>query len=147
MSEQPIVLSSMAAGREDETGQAIRFRILGEDGREADIACPHRHVESVIRFLAELARNASARRASLTRDSFNRAETAEIDPLPISHLTLMADPETVDIVLLIRMFGFDLGFSVTPEHLLSLKKELERVLPALGIVERKPDHDHHHHHH
>lgn len=147
MSDDPIILSQMAPGPEDETGETVRFRIQGEDGREADISCPHDAVETVIRFLVELSRNAAQRRGALMRDSFNRAETAEIDPSPISHLTLMAEPETADIVLLMRMFGFDLGFSVTPEHLVSLKKELERILPALGIVDRKPDHDHHHHHH
>lgn len=147
MSDEQLILSRMSAGPKDATGQTIGFQLEGEDGRKVDVVCPHDLVESVIRFMVELARDASDRRETMTRDSFNRAETAEIDPLPISHVTFMADPETVEIVLLLRMFGFDLGFSVTPEHLLSLKKELERILPALGIMDRKPDHDHHHDHH
>lgn len=147
MSEERVILNRMVAGPIDESGQSIRFTIQGKDGGDLDMECPHDLVENVIRFLVELARDAAERRTSSTRDSVGRAETAEVDPMPISHATFMADPETVEIVLLLRMFGFDLGFSVTPEHLLSLKKELERILPALGIVERKPDHDHQHHHH
>lgn len=147
MAEERVLLNQMAAGPKDDSGQSIRFRIQGEDGRDVDVECPHDLMETIIRFLVELARDAATRRSSSTRDSVSRAETAEVDPMPISHATFMADPETVEIVLLLRMFGFDLGFSVTPEHLLSLKKELERILPALGIVERKPNHDHHHHHH
>lgn len=147
MSDERIVLRRMAAGPNDESGEAIRFRLEGTDGREIDVECPYDLIERVVRFVVDLARDAAGRRSQQVRHSFARGERIEVDPLPVSHATLMADPEAMEIILVLRMFGFDLGFSMTPEHLSALKKELDRLLPLLGIVERGGHghgHDHHH---
>lgn len=145
MSNERVILQSMAAGPKDETGESIRFLIKGMDGQEIDLECPHGLIEQVVRFLVESASEAAARQPHQVRNSFARGERVDVDPVPISHATFMADPEKGEIILVLRMFGFDLGFSMTPEHLSALKKELDRLLPLLGIVDRGGHgHDHHH---
>ena len=141
-----IVLRSMAAAEPDDTGEALRFTVHGEGDRGVTIECPHDQVENMIPFLIDLARDAAARRKEEPRSSFARAEQLDVDPAAISHASFMVDPEINDIVLVLRMFGFDLGFSLTPEHLAGLKRELDRILPALGIEEKRPHHGHDHHH-
>lgn len=141
MADEPVVLESMAAPAPDETGRTIRFQVKGRDGRDVAVECHHEMVDGMIRFLVELARDAAERRASGMRWSFSRAERVDVDPLPISHTTFVVDPQTMEIVQLFRMFGFDLGFLLTPEHMSGLKKELDRILPAVD------GQDHHHHNH
>ena len=98
----------------------------------------------MIRYLVELSRDAAERRKKPMRTSFSRAERVEAAPMPISHATFVAEPETNEIALALRMFGFDLAFALTPEHLQALKKELERILPAVEPPGHHHGHDHHH---
>lgn len=143
MVDNSVILESMSSGPVDETGGEIRFRVNGADGDHADIACRHELVESVIRFLVELSRDAAGRRSEQVRTSFSRAERIEAAPMPISHATFVTDPDAKEIALALRMFGFDLAFALSPEHLSALKKELDRILPVADA----PDHHHHHDHH
>lgn len=143
MADNTVIMESMSAGPPDETGGEIRFRVNGADGGHADIACRHELVETIIPFLVELARDAARRRPEQQRTSFSRAERVDAAPMPISHATFVTDPEAKEIALVLRMFGFDLAFTLTPEHLAALKKELERILPAVEA----PDHHHHDHNH
>ena len=145
MADNTVILESMAAGPPDETGQEIRFRVNGADGGHVDVACRLDMVETAIRFLVELARDAAGRRADHVRGSFSRAELVEAAPMPVSHATFVADPETKEIALALRMSGFDLAFALMPEHLSLLKKELERIVPAV-VPPGGHHHDHDHHH-
>lgn len=146
MSDQ-LTLLRMAAPAPDESGATVRFRIEGKDDRSVDIDCDPDQMENVIGFLIELARDAAERRSAQERNSFSRAETVDVTPNPVSAATFMVDPDSSEIMLLLRMFGFDLGFSLTPEHLAALKRELDRILPALGIKEPSHHHHGHDHHH
>jgi hypothetical protein len=67
--------------------------------------------------------------------------------MDVSDVGLMRGMESDEIVLVARMSGFDLGFSVNAAQLCALHKEIERVVPR--AVLRADDHHHHgddHHH-
>ena len=54
--------------------------------------------------------------------------------------------ESDEAVLVARLFGFDLGFSVTPAQLRALHAEIERIMPKSMLRPDDNHHDHHHHH-
>ena len=72
----------------------------------------------------------------------DRAIFLGIEPIEPSDIGLMRDMESAELVLVARMFGFDLSFTVTPHQLAALYHEIARALPKSVLVPS----DHHHHH-
>ena len=73
---------------------------------------------------------------------FGPTDNVTVSPIEISDVGFMRGLESDEAVLVVRMFGFDLGFSVTPSQLRALHAEIERMVPKSLLQPR----DHHHHH-
>lgn len=142
MADLPIELMRLSNGTCSDDGTRVRFRIESPGDGGVEIECAHSDIESVIRFMIGLGGLAAARRPEVTPHTMGRTDRVRIDPIDISDLGFMRERESGETVLVMRMFGFDLGFAVSRDQLAGLKAELDRLVPDA------PDgHDHHHDHH
>jgi len=138
----PLHVNRLSEGATDADGATVYFRIEAVDGRAADMSCDQDQIESLIHFLAGLGRISADRRTDVTPHQFGPTDKVTVSPLEISDVGFMRGLESDEAVLVVRMFGFDLGFSVTPSQLRALHAEIERMLPKSSLQPR----DHHHHH-
>ncbi len=127
-----------------EDGRRVSFRIRGVGGEAVGIECDHADLVALIRYLVGLGRNAAAAHRDVTPRSFGHSDKVSVAPIETSDIGLMRDMESSDLVLVARMFGFDLAFTVTPAQLAALYREIERALPRSILV--PTGHDHHHDH-
>jgi len=140
---EPLHVARLSEGATDADGVTVRFRVEAIDGRMADLSCGHDQIESLIHFLAGLAQMAAYRRTDVTPHQFGPTDKVTVSPLEISDVGFMRGLESDEAVLVVRMFGFDLGFSITPSQLRALHAEIERMVPKSSLQ----SHDHHHHNH
>ncbi len=143
MEIEPLHVARLSGGATDEDGATVRFRIEAVDGRTADLSCDHDQIERLIHFFAGLGRMSADRRPDVTPHRFGPTDKVTVSPLEISDVGFMRGLESDEAVLVVRLFGFDLGFSVTPSQLRALHAEIERMVPKSSLQPR----DHHHHHH
>ena len=143
MDDAPLKIARLTGAGADDDGATVRFRIEAADGRATDLTCDHDQIERLIQFLAGLGRMSAERRSDVTPHRFGATDNISVTPIEISDVGFMRGMTTEEAVLVVRMFGFDLGFSVTPFQLRALHAEIERMLPKSAL---QPD-DHHHHGH
>lgn len=137
-------LDRLEAGAAAPDGTAVSFRIVGAGGERVTLDCGHDDLGPLIAFAAGLGREAAALRAEVTPATFGDSDKVSVEPIATSDVGLMRDLETGEVVLVARMSGFDLGFTVTAPQLAALHREIERALPRSALA---PAGDHHHHHH
>ena len=126
-------------------GGSVAFTILDKDGASAEIACRSEDLERIVGYLAGLGGQAASRRADVTPSFFGNTDRVLAEPIETSDVGLVRGLEDGEVLLVMRMFGFDLGFTVTRPQLAALHGEIERALPRSALV--KTDHHHHHHDH
>ncbi len=143
MVDEPLHVARLSDGATDVDGATVRFRIEAVDGRTVDLSCDHEQIELLIHFLAGLGRMSADRRSEVTPHQFGPTDKVTVSPLEILDVGFMRGLESDEAVLVVRLFGFDLGFSVTPAQLRALHAEIERMVPKSSLQ----PHDHHHHHH
>ena len=124
-------------------GSSVAFTIRGEDGAGAEIACRAEDLERFIGYLVGLGGQAASRRADVTPRFFGNTDRVLAAPIETSDVGLVRGLEDGEVILVARMFGFDLGFTVTAPQLAALHREIERALPRSALVKT----DHHHHDH
>ena len=125
-------------------GESISFRIRDAAGESVEIVCRTDDLERVIAFLSGLGGQAAARRPDVTPKFFGNTDRVLAEPIETSDVGLARGLEDGEVILVARMFGFDLGFTVTQPQLAALHREIERALPRSALV--KTDHHHHHDH-
>jgi len=145
-------LDSLTGAQASADGQTVRFEARGRDGRGMAISCVPGDLEKIVHFIVQLGQLSAERRHQVTPHSFGHSDNITVAPIETSDVGLMRAMESDDVVLVARMSGFDLGFSVTPFQLRALHKEIERVLPRAMLHaddhhHGDGDHDHGHHHH
>ncbi len=145
MSERRLSLDRLDRADVSEGGRRASFRILGDSGESVDVECGHADLPPMIRYLTGLGRNAAAARQDVTPQSFGHSDKVSVEPIETSDIGLMRDIDSSELVLVARMFGFDLGFTVTPHRLAALYREIERAVPK-SILAPGDHHDHHHGH-
>lgn len=143
MADTIVRLARLSGATSTEDGHRVGFTIEGEDGGDTAVDCAHEDLEGIIQFLAALGSAAAQQRPDVTPSMVGATDVVNISPMEISDLGFMQERETGEAVLVMRMWGFDLGFRLSPDQLIGLKKEFDRLFPS-GV---KDDHDHHHHHH
>ncbi len=157
----PLTLDRLADATISDDGRTVQFDVRARDGRAVAVSCDHGDLESIIHFLVRLGQLSAERRREVTPHSFGHSDNVIVSPIETSDVGLMRAMESDDAVLVARMSGFDLGFSVTPYQLRALHKEIERALPHSflhasdhhhGDHDHGPDHAHDHvhgrqHHH
>jgi len=137
-------LDRLEAGAAAPDGAGVSFRIVGAGGERVTLECGHGDLGPLIAYMAGLGREAAQARAQVTPATFGDSDKVGIEPIETSDVGLMRDMETGEVVLVARMSGFDLGFTVTAPQLAALRREIERALPRSALA---PPGDHHHHHH
>jgi hypothetical protein len=142
MENEPLHIARLSAAATTDDGATVQFRIEAADGRAAEVSCDHDRIEHLIHFFAGLGRLSADRRPEVTPHQFGATDKVTVDPIEISDVGFMRGLEAEEAILVVRMFGFDLGFSVTPAQLRALHAEIERMMPKSAL---RPD-DHHHHH-
>ena len=143
MSDTPLVLMRLSQGTTADDGKTVRFRIEARDERHVEVECDHADIEKMITYLIGVARLAAEKRSQVTPHHFGQTDKVTASPIEASDVGFMRGMESDEIVLVVRMFGFDLGFTVTPYQAGALHGEIERMLPNAML---HPS-DHHHHHH
>jgi hypothetical protein len=151
MADEEIDIARLTDAGVSKDGNVVRFRIESAAGRTVDVACDHERLEGLIHYIVRLAQLSADRRDDVTPHQFGPTDNITVSPLEISDVGLMKGLETNEGVLVTRLFGFDLGFSVNPAQLRALHAEIERILPKSMLQPQDHhhdhDHDHHHHHH
>ncbi len=143
MTDAPYEIARLTDAGVSDDGATVRFRIEAADGRMVDVSCDHDRLEGVVHYIARLGQLSAARRGEVTPHRFGATDKVAVSPLEISDVGFMRGLESDEAVLVVRLFGFDLGFSVTSSQLRALHAEIERMVPKSAL---RPD-DHHHHHH
>ncbi len=126
-------------------GASVSFDVRDAAGDGARIVCRADDLERTIAYLAGLGGQAAARRPDVTPRFFGNTDRVLAEPMETSDVGLVRGLEDGEVILVARMFGFDLGFTVTGPQLAALHREIERALPRSALV--KTDHHHHHHDH
>ncbi len=142
MNQQHMSLDRLDRPGISEDGMRVSFRVLGAGGEAVEVECGHADLAAMIRYMVGLGRNAAAAREDVAPKSFGHSDKVSIEPIETSDIGLMRDMESAQLVLVARMFGFDLGFTVTPHQLAALHKEIARAVPKSILAPT----DHHHHH-
>ncbi len=124
-------------------GGGVAFTIRDEHGTGVEIACRADDLERIVAYLAGLGGRAAARRGDVTPSFFGNTDRVLAEPIQTSDVGLARGLEDGEVILVARMFGFDLGFTVTRPQLAALHREIERALPRSALVKT----DHHHHDH
>ena len=146
MSELPrISLDRLDSPSVAADGASVSFRVRDAAGEGAEIVCRADDLERMIAYLAGLGGQAAARRQDVTPQFFGNTDRVLAEPIQTSDVGLARGLEDGEVILVARMFGFDLGFTVTQPQLAALHREIERALPRSALV--KTDHHHHHHDH
>ena len=140
-------LDRLEAGAAAPDGSAVSFRVVGAGGERVTLECGHGDLGPLIAFAAGLGREAAQARAEVTPATFGDSDKVSVEPIETSDVGLMRDLETGEVVLVARMSGFDLGFTVTAPQLAALRREIERALPRSALAPADDHHHHHHHHH
>jgi hypothetical protein len=135
-------LERMSGAAASADGRTVRFEIHGHDGQRVAVCCVPGELEKMIHFLVHLGQLAAERRHTIAPRYLGPSDNITVAPIEVSDVGLMRAMEADDVVLVARMSGFDLGFSVTPYQLRALHKEIERVVPRAMLHAD----DHHHHH-
>ncbi len=145
MTDDVLEIARLSNAGVDDDGATVRFRIEGTDGREIDVSCDHAQLEGLVHYMAQLGRLSAAKRGDVTPHRFGATDNVSVNPIETSDIGFMRGMESDESVLVVRMFGFDLGFSVTAPQLRALHAEIERMVPKSSL--RPSDRHHHHHHH
>ena len=124
-------------------GGSVAFTVRDADGAGIDIACRADDLERLIAYLAGLGGQAAARRDDVTPSFFGPTDRVLAEPIRTSDIGLARGLEDGEVILVARMFGFDLGFTVTRPQLAALHREIERALPRSALAKT----GHHHHDH
>lgn len=143
MSDAPYEIARLTDAGVSDDGATVRFRIEAADGRTVAVACDHDRLEGLVHYIARLGQLSAARRGEVTPHRFGATDNVAVSPLDISDVGLMRGLESDEAVLVVRLFGFDLGFSVTSSQLRALHGEIERMVPKSSL---QPGEHHHHHH-
>jgi len=144
MSVQRIDLNRLDKARVAPDGTGVSFQVVGSDGEALEITCDHSDLLPLIGYMIGLGQAAAARRGEVTPQAFGDTDRVTIEPIQTSDIGLMRELGSDELVLVARMFGFDLSFTVTRDQLAALHEEIERALPKSMLV--KTDHHHHHDH-
>ena len=125
-------------------GSSVSFTVRDASGSGVEIACRADDLERVIAYLAGLGGQAASRRPDVAPRFFGNTDRVLAEPIETSDVGLVRGLEDGELILVARMFGFDLGFTVTQPQLAALHREIERALPRSALV--KTDRHHHHDH-
>ena len=149
MTDEPIEIARLSGAGVGDDGASVRFRIESPDGSAVDFWCRHDRLEGLIHFFAGLGQLSASRRGEVTPHRFGATDKVTVSPIETSDVGFMRAMESDEAVLVVRMFGFDLGFSVTPAQLRALHGEIERMVPKSSLYpsDHHHHHDHDHHHH
>lgn len=140
----PLTLDRLEKPSVAADGSSVSFRVRDAAGEGVEIVCGTVDLERVIAYLAGLGGQAAARRPDVTPAFFGNTDRVLAEPIETSDIGLVRGLEDGEVILVARMFGFDLGFTVTQPQLAALHREIERALPRSALV--KTDHHHHHDH-
>ena len=140
-----IELDRLANPRVAPDGGSVSFEVRDAAGDGAKIVCRAADLERTIAYLAGLGAQAASRRPDVTPRFFGNTDRVLAEPIETSDVGLVRGLEDGEVILVARLFGFDLAFTVTQLQLAALHREIERALPRSALA--KSDHHHHHHDH
>ena len=142
MADTSFELKRLSAGACSDDGRRVRFRIETAENGPLDIACGCDDLEPIIQFMIQLGAAAADSRSGVTPHTMGNTDRIAVSPIGISDLGFVEDRDSGETALVMRMFGFDLGFSLSPAQIDGLHREFERIRPGSARA-----HGHHHDHH
>ncbi len=137
-------LERLEAGAVSADGRSVFFRVVGTGGETVTLEMDHRDLHPAIAYLAGLGGHAAAAREEVAPATFGHTDRVDARPIESSDIGLVRGLETGEILLVARLFGFDLAFTATRPQLAALHREIERALPRSAL---DPSHHHQHDHH
>ena len=120
MSSCKVVLDRLDSPTVSDDGRQVSFRVCGVDREAVEIGCDHADLLPLIAYLIGLGGRAATAREGVAPQSFGYSDKLSIEPIQASDVGLMRDMESSELVLVARLFGFDLSFTVTPHPLAAL---------------------------
>ncbi len=138
-----ITLERLENASVSEDGGSVSFTVRDPSGSGAEIVCRADDLERFVAYLAGLGARAAVRRPDVTPRFFGNTDRVLAEPMETSDIGLARGLEDGAVILVARLFGFDLGFTVTRPQLAALHREIERTMPRAALAPA----DHHHHDH
>ena len=117
-------------------GEAISFRVERRDGQALDLVCDLSEVGDIFGFLATLARDAAAEaqtESPLAGQSYNY-----LVPIPARGIGFQHGPSQDETMIVVRLAGFDLAFSVPSSGLAATADDIARIARTLSANGKKP---------
>jgi len=127
-----------------EDGGSVSFTVRDPSGAGTEIVCRADDLERFVAYLAGLGAQAATVRPDVTPRFFGNTDRVPAEPMETSDIGLARGMEDDAVILVARLFGFDLGFTVNRPQLAALYREIERTMPRAALA---PGEHHHHHHH
>jgi hypothetical protein len=111
-------------------GDTIAFTIKDETGKQLRVNCSLPEVGDICSFLGLAAKAAGETRNIPLEDRLDTYNYAA--PIPAQGIGFMAGSDLSETILVMRLFGFDMAFSVESSGLVSAANEFARIARTLS---------------
>jgi hypothetical protein len=94
-------------------------------------------LQNVIQWLCFLAQNAAKKRTSGKHKPQDNGERVEVAPIPITSDNVILGNDPSEIVLVLRMYDFDLGFQLDAQNVAYLKNGFAQIEQMLSVAPKR----------
>jgi hypothetical protein len=117
-------------------GEYVVFTVVRHDGKKLRVNCSLPELGDTFCFLGQLARIATE---SQDKDTPRVPEGHNyLAPIPAQGMGFQAGDSPDETLLVMRLFGFDLGFSVPSNVLVEVADDIARIARTLSAGSGKP---------
>jgi hypothetical protein len=128
---------TLSHGQIASDGEGIAFRIERGDGESMDLACTMDDISDMFHYLASLAREAGVAR-DIPPPPVPKTHN-ELTPIPAEGMGLQLGPGPDEMMLLIRLSGFDMAFAFPSNELARLLAERAQTAAILSADRTRPN--------
>jgi hypothetical protein len=111
-------------------GETVAFTIRGETGKQLRINCSLAEIGDICSFLGFAAKAAAESRHSTLDDPKDTHNY--LSPIPAQGTGFTAGSDSTEAIIVMRLFGFDLAFSVPSSGLVALSGDIARIAKTLS---------------
>jgi hypothetical protein len=117
-------------------GATVAFTITTVNRKQLRVNCPLAELGDIFSYLGILAKNAGAER-KVPMPPLPQSHNY-LAPVPAEGIAFQAGTQPDETLLLMRLSGFDMAFSVSRSGLIALADEIRRIALTLSAESEKP---------
>jgi hypothetical protein len=111
-------------------GDTIAFTVKSETGKQLRVSCSLSEVGDICSFLGHAAKAAAEQRNSTLEDT--KGTHNYLAPIPSQGIGFTAGSDSTEAIIVMRLFGFDMAFSVPSSGLVALSGDIARIAKTLS---------------